>query len=175
MPTHIILWYSTFTQIYTHWPDRNAVLASRQCLLHINWMFPGFRVHVWFFCTRMFPDFGIQWCFASRYSMTLLLCVVLHPDIPWLCYYVFALHPDIPWLWFNVLFYISIFRDFVTMYCFISGYSVTLLLCVVLYYGFSLLHIFSLVIQPWMSAYIRKTDGVYMYVFGLPHLGPKKQ
>ena len=36
MPTHIIiLWYSTFTQIYTHWPDRNAVLASRQCLLHI--------------------------------------------------------------------------------------------------------------------------------------------
>jgi hypothetical protein len=33
---------------------------------------------------------------------------------------------------------------------------------------FSLLHIFSLVIQPWMSAYIRKTDGVYMYVFGLP-------
>ena len=35
MHTHIILWYSTFTQIYTHWPDRNAVLASRQCLLHI--------------------------------------------------------------------------------------------------------------------------------------------
>jgi hypothetical protein len=26
-----------------------------------------------------------------------------------------------------------------------------------------------------MSAYIRKTDGVYMYVFGLPHLGPKKK
>jgi hypothetical protein len=127
---------STFTQIYTHWPDRNAVLASRQCLFHINWMFPGFRVHVWFFCTRMFPDFGIQWCFASRYSMT-CYCVVLHPDIPWLCYYVFALHPDIPWLWYNVLFYIPIFRDFVTMYCFISGYSVTLLLCVVLYYGFS--------------------------------------
>ena len=24
-----------------------------------------------------------------------------------------------------------------------------------------------------MSAYIRKTDGVYMYVFGLPHLGLK--
>jgi hypothetical protein len=44
-----------------------------------------------------------------------------------------------------------------------------------LYYEFSLLHIFSLVIQPWMSAYIRKTDGVYMYVFGLPHLGTKKQ
>ena len=42
-----------------------------------------------------------------------------------------------------------------------------------LYYEFSLLHIFSLVIQPWMSAYIRKTDGVYMYVFGLPHLGLK--
>ena len=35
MPTHIILWYSAFTQIYTHWPDRNDVLASRQCLLHI--------------------------------------------------------------------------------------------------------------------------------------------
>ena len=35
MPTHIMLLYSTFTQIYTHWPDRNAVLASRQCLLHI--------------------------------------------------------------------------------------------------------------------------------------------
>ena len=43
------------------------------------------------------------------------------------------------------------------------------------YYEFSLLRIFSLVIQPWMSAYIPKTDGVYMYVFGLPHLGPKKQ
>ena len=23
-------------KIYTHWPDRNAVLASRQCLLHIT-------------------------------------------------------------------------------------------------------------------------------------------
>jgi hypothetical protein len=46
---------------------------------------------------------------------------------------------------------------------------------IMLYYEFSLLRIFSLVIQPWMSAYIRKTDGVYMYVFGLPHLGPKKQ
>ena len=44
-----------------------------------------------------------------------------------------------------------------------------------IYYEYSLLHIFSLVLQPWMSAYIRKTDGVYMYVFGLPHLGPKKQ
>jgi hypothetical protein len=31
------------------------------------------------------------------------------------------------------------------------------------YYEFSLLHIFSLVIQPWMSAYIRKTDGVYIF------------
>jgi hypothetical protein len=30
------------------------------------------------------------------------------------------------------------------------------------YYEFSLLHIFSLVIQPWMSAYIRKTD---VYIF----------
>ena len=32
-----------------------------------------------------------------------------------------------------------------------------------LYYEFSLLHIFSLVMQPWMSAYIRKTDGVYIF------------
>ena len=103
-----------------------------------------------FFRTRMFPDFGIQWCFASWYSMTLLLCGVLHPDIPWLCYYV--------------LFYIPIFHDFVTMCCSIYRYSVTLLLCIVLYYGFSLLHIFSLVLQPWMSAYIRKTDGVYISV-----------
>ena len=31
-------------------------------------------------------------------------------------------------------------------------------------YGFSLLHIFSLVLQPSMSAYIRKTDGVYISV-----------
>jgi hypothetical protein len=45
MPTHIILWYSTFTQIYTHWPDRNAVLASRQCLLHIIWYF---RHSIWY-------------------------------------------------------------------------------------------------------------------------------
>jgi hypothetical protein len=52
--------------------------------------------------------------------MTLLLCVVLHPDIPWLCYYV--------------LFYIPIFHDFGTMCCSIYRYSVTLLLCVVLYY-----------------------------------------
>jgi hypothetical protein len=59
---------------------------------------------------------------------------------------------------------------------------VLLLICTIyintyiyVYYEFSLLHIFSLVLQPWMSAYIRKTGGVYMYVFGLPHLGPKKQ
>ena len=32
------------------------------------------------------------------------------------------------------------------------------------YYEFSLLHIFSLVLQPWMSEYIRKTDGVYISV-----------
>jgi hypothetical protein len=32
------------------------------------------------------------------------------------------------------------------------------------YYEFSLLHIFSLILQPWMSAYIRKTDGVYISV-----------
>ena len=38
MPTHIILWYSTFTQIYTHWTDKNVVLASRQCLLHITFV-----------------------------------------------------------------------------------------------------------------------------------------
>ena len=48
-------------------------------------------------------------------------------------------------------------------------------LIIIIYYEFSLLHIFSLVIQPLMSAYIRKTDRVYMYIFGLPHLGPKKQ
>jgi hypothetical protein len=34
------------------------------------------------------------------------------------------------------------------------------LIWIKIYYEFSLLHIFSLVIQPWMSAYIRKTDGV---------------
>jgi hypothetical protein len=32
------------------------------------------------------------------------------------------------------------------------------------YYEFTLLHIFALVLQPWMSAYIRKTDGVYILV-----------
>ena len=32
------------------------------------------------------------------------------------------------------------------------------------YYEFSLLHIFSLVLQPWMSAYIQKTDVVYISV-----------
>jgi hypothetical protein len=36
--------------------------------------------------------------------------------------------------------------------------------CNTIYYGFSLLHIFSLVLQPWMSAYIRKTDRVYISV-----------
>ena len=33
------------------------------------------------------------------------------------------------------------------------------------HYGFSLLHTFSLVLQPWMSAYIRKTDGVCISAF----------
>ena len=33
-----------------------------------------------------------------------------------------------------------------------------------IYYGFNLLHKFLLVLQPWMSAYIRKTDGVYISV-----------
>jgi hypothetical protein len=51
----------------------------------------------------------------------------------------------------------------------------SMIIFIKVYYEFSLLRIFSLVIQPWMSAYIRKTDGVYIYVFGLPHLGPKKQ
>jgi hypothetical protein len=32
---------------------------------------------------------------------------------------------------------------------------------IAIYYGFSLLHTFSLVPQPWMSAYIRTTDGVF--------------
>jgi hypothetical protein len=31
-----------------------------------------------------------------------------------------------------------------------------------IYYGFSLLHTFALVIRPWMSTYIQKTDGVYI-------------
>jgi hypothetical protein len=35
---------------------------------------------------------------------------------------------------------------------------------ITIYYGFSLLHIFSLVLQPWMSACIRKTDEVYISV-----------
>ena len=123
MPTHIILWYSTFTQIYTHWPDRNAVLASRQSLLHINWMFPSFRVHVfvflytdvswlWYsvmFCIPIFHDFvtmcllyipifhdfGSMCCSIYRYSVTLLLCNVLYQDIPWLCYYVLFYNTDL--------------------------------------------------------------------------------
>jgi hypothetical protein len=33
-----------------------------------------------------------------------------------------------------------------------------------IYYGFNLLHKFLLVLQPWMSAYIRKTDEVYISV-----------
>ena len=33
-----------------------------------------------------------------------------------------------------------------------------------IYHEFNLLHIFSLFPQPWMSAYIRKTDGVYISV-----------
>jgi hypothetical protein len=37
-------------------------------------------------------------------------------------------------------------------------------LTVYIYYEFSLLHIFALVLQPWMSAYIRKTNGVYISV-----------
>ena len=71
------------------------------------------------FCILIFHDFVTMWCFTSWYSMTLLLCVVLHPDIPW--------------LWYNVLFYIPIFHDFGTVCCFIYRYSVTLLLCVVLH------------------------------------------
>jgi hypothetical protein len=33
------------------------------------------------------------------------------------------------------------------------------------HYGVSLLHTFSLVLQPWMSTYIRKTDGVCISAF----------
>ena len=45
------------------------------------------------------------------------------------------------------------------------SYSIFVVLVVnYIYYEFSLLHICSLVLQPWMSAYIRKTDGVYISV-----------
>ena len=40
---------------------------------------------------------------------------------------------------------------------------------ITLYNGFSMLHKFSLVLQPWMPAYIRITDEVCMYVFSLPN------
>jgi hypothetical protein len=49
--------------------------------------------------------------------------------------------------------------------------KIHLLFCIIplkknigIYYEFSLLHMFSLVLQPWMSAYIRKTDGVYISI-----------
>ena len=40
------------------------------------------------FYIPIFHSFVIMCCFISRYSIPLLLCVVLYPDIPWLCYYV---------------------------------------------------------------------------------------
>ena len=46
-------------------------------------------------------------------------------------------------------------------------------LTVYIYYEFCLLHTFSLVLQPSMSVYIRKTDGVCMYVFSFPSWAPK--
>ena len=36
----------------------------------------------------IFHDFGTMCCSIYRYSVTLLLCIVLYQDIPWLCYYV---------------------------------------------------------------------------------------
>ena len=56
--------------------------------------------------------------------------------------------------------YIGVF-----MYIYIGVYvCVYISVYIGVYYEFSLLHIFSLVLQPWMSAYIRKTDGVYISV-----------
>ena len=78
--------------------------------------------------------------------MTLLLCVVLYPDIPWLCCYVLfyimvclefvtmcCFRSIVSWHCYCVLFYIRVYHDFVTMYCFTFGCSMTLLLCVVLH------------------------------------------
>ena len=121
------------------------------CFLVLECMF--------FFRTRMFPDFGIQWCFASWYSMTLLLCGVLHPDIPWLYYYV--------------LFYIRIFRDFVTMWCFISWYSMTLLLCVALHPDIPWLCYYVFALHPdipwlWYNVlFVLYTDIPWLYYYVL--------
>ena len=60
------MWYSTFTQIYTHWPDRNAVLASRQCLLHIK-----NNVSILTDFTYLVPPSCLFW--YSRFEVTWLL------------------------------------------------------------------------------------------------------
>ena len=66
-------------------------------------------------------------------------------------------------LWYLLmLIFINIFFSFT--FCFIYDFLCILLCYLILYYEFNLLHIFSLVLQPWMSAYIRKTDGVYISV-----------
>ena len=97
-----------------------------------NCMFPGFRVYgffsyadvswLWYsvmFCILIFHDFVTMWCFASWYSMTLLLCVCFTSRYSMTLVQCVVLYTDIPWLYYYVLFYIRIFRDFVTMCCFI--------------------------------------------------------
>jgi hypothetical protein len=53
---------------------------------------------------------------------------------------------------------------FLNQYSFICSKFYKLYTYSINIYEFSLLHIFALVLQPWMSAYIRKTDGVYISV-----------
>ena len=67
----------------------------------------------------------------------------------------------------NILKNIYLFENYATykhnLFPYTYPYGDTYLY-IYIYYKFSLLHIFSLVLQPWMSAYIRKTDGVYISV-----------
>ena len=90
MPTHIILWYSTFTQIYTHWPNRNAVLASRQCLLHIISQLVVIYLFVRGVDVASFYDFDIWFWNCSYIQYGIFLCL-------WIISGYFLLIEDYSW------------------------------------------------------------------------------
>jgi hypothetical protein len=86
----------------------------------------------------------------------------------------YCIDNTLPWAGFELTILVLIGNDYrytitttTTHNIFVRYHIVSflqILYFITIYYEFSLLHIFSLVLQPWMSAYIRKTDGVYISV-----------
>ena len=99
-----------------------------------------------FYCLTKFNQ---KILILSRFCYKKLFFLCNHDN--WIVYQIL--------LQYKVVLFVKIWRQHVCYFL-----RNCLCLNIVLYYGFSLLPIFSLVLQPWMSAYIRKTDGVYISV-----------